>query len=244
MRYIFYIAIIFLGVTMAAGWSIFSNTKVELSRPAIVINDRIITEQEFDRLLNTKPAYSSQEDFIDSVIIKELLIQEAIKHKINKDESFRASVEDFYEQSLIKILMDEQYKQYDPVVTDKEIKKYKTLAGMKVSVLKTIYVKKEDVASGKALETKTINSDFLDLSDTLRFIVLSLEQGQSTKPKKIMEGFVVYTLIKIEPVEIGNSTELQDNNGIIQFIRHGKKEALLAKWVDGLKKNAEIWRRK
>ena len=35
-----------------------------------------------------------------------------------------------------------------------------------------------------------------------------------------------------------------DDDRIVEFIKNGKKEALLAQWIDGLKENAEIWRRK
>ncbi len=244
MRYIYYIIIILVGVSIAAGWGIFSETKVKISKPAIVINDRIITESEFNDLIKSKPPYSSEDEFIDSVIVKELLIQEAIKHKINKDESFRASVEDFYEQSLVKILMDEQYKQYDPVVTEEEIEKYKSLAATKVYILKKIFANKEDIEGNNTLNLKTIELDFLDLSGPLRFTVFNLQPGESSKNLKTIEGFVVYDLVKIEKGNNQKSIMSLNDNKIVEFIKSGKKEALLAKWVDGLKEEAEIWRNK
>jgi len=244
MRYIYYIIIIIVGVTIAAGWGIFSKTKVEISKPAIVINDKIISEQEFDDLLKSKPAYINEEELIDSLIVKELLIQEAIKQNINKDESFRASVEDFYEQSLIKILMDDQFKRHDPVVTDEEIEKYEALSSMKVFISKIIYEKKEDVGKSTNKIIKTIESNFLDLSESLRFTVFNLKPGESSKGIINMEGFVVYELVKTEKIKNKKAIQPLDNNRIIEFIKNGKKEALLAGWVDGLKEKAVIWRRK
>ena len=244
MRYIYYIIFILIGITIAAGWGIFSDTKVELSKPAIVINDRIITETEFDDLIKSKPPYQPEDDYIDSVIVKELLIQEAIKNNINKDEAFRASVEDFYEQSLVKILMDDQFKQYDPVVTDEEIEKYKTLTHMKIFISKMIYAKKEDVEENKSKNIKLIQSNFLDLSGLLRFIVFNLKPGESSKGIAAMEGFVVYNFVKTEQIKDQEKFQPLDNDRIIEFIKSGKKEALLAEWVYGLKEKAEIWRRK
>ena len=114
-----------------------------------MINDRIVIEHEFDDLLKTKPIYYSDNEFIDVIIEKEILIQEAIKRNINKDEPFRASVENFYEQSLIKILMDRQYKEFNPDVSEKEIDKYISLTNMKVVISKMIYEKKENIGGGK-----------------------------------------------------------------------------------------------
>jgi hypothetical protein len=244
MRYIYYIIFILVGITIAAGWGIFSDTKVEFSRPVIVINDRIITESEFGDLIKSKPSYQTEVEFIDSVITKELLIQEAIKHNINKDESFRASVEDFYEQSLIKILMDNQYEKYDPTITDEEIEKYKILASMKVFISKMTYAKKEDVKENKSKNIKTIESDFLDLSGSLRFTVFNLEPGESSKGMETIEGFVIYNLIKTEQIKDQKIIEPLDNDRIIEFLKGGKEEELLAQWVDGLKEKAEIWRAK
>ncbi len=244
MRYIYYIIIIVVTITIAAGWGIFSETKVEFSKPAIVINDRIITETEFDDLIKSKPPYQPEDDYIDSVIIKELLIQEAIKQNINKDESFRASVEDFYEQSLVKILMDDQFKQYDPVVTDEEIDKYKNLSRMKIFISKIIYTKREDVEENKNKNIKIIESNFLDLSGHLRFTVFNLKIGESSKGIAAMEGFAVYTLVKTEQIKDKQTIQSLENNRIIEFINNGKKEALLSEWIDGLKEKAEIWRRK
>ncbi len=259
MRYIYYIVIILIGITIAAGWGIFSDATVKISKPAIVINDRIITEPEFDNLIKSKPSYGNDEEFIDSLIVKELLIQEAIKRNINKDESFRASVEDFYEQSLIKILMDDQFKQYDPIVTDKEIEKYKTLSLRKIFISKLIYASQKDVGENKSKNVKTIESDFIDLASSLKFTVFNLKPGESSKGVTTIEGFIVYNLIKTEEIKdpeaveklnnekLNNdqlNSEQLNNDRIAEFIKNGKKEMMLAEWVDELKEKAEIWRSK
>lgn len=244
MRYIYYIVIIMVSITIAAGWGIFSDTKVEISKPAIVINDKIITEPEYDRLIKSKPSYQADEEFIDSLIVKELLIQEAIKRDINKDESFRASVEDFYEQSLIKILMDDQYKKYNPDVTKEEIEKYKILSQQKIFISKLVYAAKEDIGENKSKNVKSIESDFSDLSDALKFTIFNLKPGESSKGVKTIEGFVVYNLVKTEKINDQDVIDQLSNDRITEFLKNGKKEAFLEAWVEGLKEKAEIWRRK
>ena len=244
MRYVYYIIGILIVITVAASWGRLTDTKVEFSKPAIVVNDRIITDNEFKNLIKSKPSYQAEEEFIDSVIIKELLIQEAIKRGINKDEIFRQSVEDFYEQSLIKILMDNQYEQYNPMVADKEIEKFKTLAGQKIFLSKIIYASKDDVGKNKSKKVKSIESDFLDLSSSLRFTVFTLKPGESSEALKTIEGFVVYEFIKYEKINNKDTIKLPASDRIASFLKNGKKAALLEKWVNGIKENAEIWRRK
>ncbi len=234
-----------VGITIAAGWGIFSDTKVEFSKPAIVINDRIITEQELNHLKKSKRFYRNKEEFIDSLIVKELLIQEAIKQKINKDESFRASVEDFYEQSLVKILMDDQFKKYDPKVSDKEIERYKTFAKTKVFITKLIYKNKADIQKGKPENVQTIESNFSDLSDSLKYIIFNLQPGEKSKIIKAVSGFIVYKLIKTEKIADPGIIDHIDSNSVIsEFIKNAKKEEFLSAWVDSLRTKAEIWRRK
>ena len=244
MRYIYYIIIIFVISTIGAGWGIFPKTKVELSKPALVVNNKIITEQELEQLLKLKSSYQTKEYLIDSLIVKELLIQEAIKQKINKDESFRVSVEDFYEQSLVKILMDDQFKLYDPIVTDHEINNYKTLSQKRIFLSKLIYASKDDIEANKSIHVKIIESDFFDLSETLRFLVFNLQPGESSRAIKTIEGFVVYNLIKTETIKESEFVEQVENEKISEFLKNGKKEAHLVDWVDGLREKAEIWRQK
>jgi hypothetical protein len=73
-------------------------------KAAIIINDKVITLDEFAGM---KPSHDEHRaDFINSLIARELLIQEAQRTGIDKEENFRRSLQGFYEQSLVKVLMD------------------------------------------------------------------------------------------------------------------------------------------
>ena len=83
---------------------------------------------EFEKSLAEQPvpikdSYGSNEKkhFIHSLINKELLIQEAQRLEINREESFRRSVENFYEQSLIKNLMDRKYADLKIKVSERDV---------------------------------------------------------------------------------------------------------------------------
>ncbi|NOX32643.1 MAG: hypothetical protein GXP56_02740, partial [Deltaproteobacteria bacterium] len=182
MRYIYYIIGIMVVFSGLAAYGLF-DTRLEISKPFLSINDRIISKNEFEKMSLRKPSYMSLEQFIDTVIDKQLLIQEAIKMKINKEESFRRSVENFYEQSLIKILLDRKMKSLVVDVTDDEISRYETLLQNKLFLTKTIYPSMKDAQNKTRGTIEKIETDFIDLSGDLKFIVLNLSIGESSKPK-------------------------------------------------------------
>lgn len=79
-------------------------------------------ELEYD--LSYKATAKARKEFLDQMIRKELMIQEAVSRKMDKEESFVQAIEKYWEATLIKNLMEAQIKvvQKNSVVTDQEIK--------------------------------------------------------------------------------------------------------------------------
>ena len=245
MRYIYYIAGIIVIFSGLAAYGLINNTQVEISKPAVVINDRIITESELQGLMKTKPYYMGRDEFVDSLITQQLLIQEAIKQEINKEEPFRKSVENYYEQSLIKVLLDRKLNSLEVAVGQEEIEKYQRLAQSRVIVSKFGYTSIEEAEAGKEQTPQKIESDFVDISDELKYILLGLEKGQSSKPVVSGMGVMVYRLDEIIPKEeVSPGIREMDETRISDFFRDKKREVLMEKWTRELKENAEIWREK
>lgn len=242
MKYLYYIAGILIVFSMLAVYGLL-DTRVEISKPAIVVNDRIITESEFKALLPSKPYYMTDDQYMDSIITKQLLVQEAIRQDINKEESFRKSVETYYEQSLIKILLDRKLNSLKVDVSEEEIKRYQFFSQNKVHISKFIYSGLAEALAGENPIVQKIATGFMNISDDLKFIVSNLEKGQSSEPFVSNSGVIVYKLDDITPMDIGKVQEL-DIEKISLFIEDKKKEVLMEKWSKRLKENAEIWRQK
>ncbi len=242
MKYLYYIAGILVLFSILAVYGL-QDTKVEISKPAIVINDRIITESEYKELLPSKPYYMTEDQFSDSIITKQLLIQEAVKQNINKEESFRTSVENYYEQSLIKLLLDRQLTTLAVDVTQEEIERYHSLSQSKIYVSKLRYQTMAEAVVPNNPILQKIESDFMDISDDLKFIVFTLEKGQSSAPFVTNAGVIVYRLEDIKPLDTGQISKI-DVEKISLFIQEKKKEVLMDEWSKKLKENAEIWRQK
>lgn len=245
MKYIYYILVIMIVFSGLAAYGLF-DTRVEISKPFLSVNDRIISEAEFESALKRKPSYMSREQFAESLIDKQLLIQEAVRMEINKEENFRSAVESFYEQSLIKILVDRKLDSLVVDVTDAEMAKYEELIQSKILLTKFNYPTLKDMQEKTNESIQDIESDFINLSDDLKFTLLSLEKGESSKPKKKgMEGILIYQLKdirKIEKTEAGKSEEF-DVKKVSLLIQDKKKEQLLDEWTDSIRESAEIWRK-
>jgi hypothetical protein len=246
MKYVYYVIGIMVVFSGLAAYGLF-DTRVHISKPLFSINDRIVSETEFDRMLKRKPSYMNREQFIESVIDKQLLIQEAIRMEINREESFRESVENFYEQSLIKILLDRKLDSLVVDVTNDEIAKYEAFLSNKLVLTKMTYPSLRHAREMTNEVVRKIEADFIDLSDDLKFLVLTLEPGTVSKPKmKGMEGVVAFRLdeiLKKEPAGTGTTPEF-DIKRVSLFIQDKKKEQLLDEWTDKIRETADIWRKK
>lgn len=237
MKYIYYIlgimAILTIGIAIR-----FSGLKVEISEPAIVINDRIISKQELDERRKFGSYHSQGKGFLDSVVTREILIQEAVKQGINQEEAFRKSVENFYEQSLIKILIDRKFQSINPTATNDMVNKYTQLSGKTIRLTKFVYRSKEDIQRGSAESTSEVKKDFENLSDSLKYALLFLKPGELSTPEQTETGYVVYRLDSVsaetESEQISNSAQINE------FLVHESKRVQFEEWLNQLKTNANV----
>ncbi len=248
MKYIYYIIAI---VVFVSGLTIYgmSTGHIKISEPYLAINDRVISKAEFDKMLKHKPPYLSREQFIQTIIDRQLLIQQALKMKINKEESFRRSIENFYEQSLINVLLKRKFNSISVDATKNEISRYIYLSDKNITITKIVYPNMKDAKNGTNGVTKKIVSDFRDMSDNLKFILLHLKKGKPSKPEWTSSGIVVYRLDDIKPSKetskLNESPALKqlEIKRISRFIKNEKKAQFLKEWTYKIRGKAKIWRK-
>ncbi len=248
MRYIYYIVAIMIFVSGLAVYGLFSG-HVKISEPYLAINDRVISKAEFEKMMRKKPPHLNRKLFIEAIIDRQLLIQEALKMKINKEESFRRSVQNFYEQSLINVLLDRKLNSISVEATKDEISRYRYLNNKRLILTKVIYPTMKDAKNRKNGVIKKIDSDFRDMSDDLKFILLHLKKKELSKPKWTPSGIFVYRLddIQTEPgtSALNKSPALNqlEIKRISTFIKNEKKSQFLKEWTDRIRGTAKIWRK-
>lgn len=242
MRYIYYIIGIFVLTTAVVAVMNLDRAGIDVSRPAVVINDRIITEAELETLMASKPHDMTDDEYIDSLIMNTLLIQDALDRGINREEPFRRAVERYYEQSLVKALLDRKYGEFDPRVTDAEVAAYQSLSTSEVVVTRAVYASDDAAREGENAAAAIIEEPFRFLSGRLRFILLGLAEGESSEPVDTDRGVAVYTLEEIR--EMQDPPAQDDPEQVRAFIANQKKQKRYAQWMEELREQADIWRRK
>ena len=135
-------------VSFLSGCLCQSSTKAST---AIKIDNVNITADGFERAFKNSPfaaddSSASRRKFLDNYIMRLLILKEAEKTGLAKDPEFLKSVELFWQQSLIKLMLDKKIKEMslDVKVTDKEIGDYykeRKETEFKESVLGQVYDK-------------------------------------------------------------------------------------------------------
>jgi len=239
MRYIYYIFIILFGLSAIIGYEL-RDKGASPKETAIIVNNKVITAEEFNRLYSSKSSDKGDKgDFINSLITKELLIQEAEKEGVDKGEAFRISIQNFYEQSLIKLLMDRKCGCINANVTDDELNRYITLLNAKIYFTVFDFDSIEEAHKGNYRDGESRGVDFEDLSKDMRNSIISLKEGQMTEPVKNREKYSVVRLDKIEHMTSRMPPDLEKEK-IKKMLAKERKEKLLNDWVVDLRKRAAV----
>lgn len=105
----------------------------EQSKPIVTVNEYTISEEGFRSRMASVAYYrgmgalslEDKKDLVDQEIKKELLIQEAMRLGLDKDDSFRQAIEKYWEQTLITTVVKQQMEkiQKNTIVTAEEVNK-------------------------------------------------------------------------------------------------------------------------
>ncbi len=129
-------AVVGIGVLLLGLVACGPDTLVDTKDVAIKVNNAVVSTEEFNEMIKLQ-AYSdpemnlSDEDrkrFVEYIVSKELMIQEAMRLKLDQKKNFIKTIEQYWESTLIRKLLDlktaELRKQV--LVTEDEMKAYYT----------------------------------------------------------------------------------------------------------------------
>lgn len=236
MKYLYFIAGIILAASLALALQLIpSPGKVNLEEEvALVVNDHAITSKELAAAELLQPGRDGAESTVDSVITRELLIQEAKRRGIDREEDFRASIKNFYEQSLVKILLDRQGQQLHNDVTDDHVERYLQLLGATVEL--TMFRPQTNDLLDNSTEEHLL-SRFADLSEDLRCRLAGLKPGERSEPDPSNKDGVSYRLDRVEPLPEGDKTP---RDMIRRLLEDFHKRQLMNSWLNELRNKAMI----
>ncbi len=239
MKYIYYILGFLIIVSVLIGIELKSKRNINKDI-AIIINDRVITSDELKNLYESQQPYKqSKEDFINSLITKELLIQESKKIGIDKEEPFRRSIQNFYEQSLIKQLIDRKISSTSVSVGEEDVNNYINLMNKKYHVSIFNLNSPEEAEKITLLQGEKRVLLFDDMSEEIREKIINLKTGEHTLPIKSGDKYIVIRVDKIEELK-GITISQEEREKIKKVLLDEKKKNLINDWISSMKTKAKI----
>lgn len=221
-----------------------------------VVNGTPIPAKDFEKELSLRAAQDPSfkmtqralEEQLDLMINRKLLIEEAIDRKLSEDERFKTSIRIFWEQTLIRLLMDSLTKEIEQSVnaSDEEVKNYYAKLNSRVS----FRIKRGDdkavvEAARAALEKGTaVEWDeelgpvtFDNLNSPMLEEAFDFKQGESRIFERDGLFFLVYVPLK-ETAAPPAFESIQDK--IKANIKQRKQTDAFEKWFNEKKGKADI----
>lgn len=117
---------------MVIAIAVYGCSKTRHEKDVIRINNFQMTTAEFDELFKEAPASllswerQPRAKLLENLINRKLILQEAERSGLNQDREFLKSIERFYEQTLLKIVVDKKSNEFasQTQVFENEIEEY------------------------------------------------------------------------------------------------------------------------
>ncbi len=242
MKYLNFILLIVITATALSLFFLWPEETMRERDVALTINGHNYSHNSIEAQ-SSQLGYHSDDsgnsaEIVDSIITRQLLLQEAQLQKIDKEESFRESLKNYYEASLIKILLDRQNTKSQVQITEADIDNYILSLGKIVSFTRLEKTPQpgQDVTTINGLATTAL---FDDLALPIRLEISTMKEGSYRILYDNGNESYAIRLDKVEPSS-GKMLETPDRNRIREILlEHGREKEMDA-WLAGLKKRASI----
>ncbi len=255
MRYIYIVIGLILVIVGISGMTLLKK-RTPSSGEAARVNERVITVDEFkeayEEKASTSPVPPDKKEFLDALITKEILIQEAKRLGLDREEPFRRSIQNYYEQTLLKDLTQKKMSDLKVSVSEEEIAAYYANMG-KIYELGFVTEPSEreadeaiahfpaEKASKRRLRIDEIPHEMLDP-------VLSLRVGEVfPKPIPCQKGLLVFKcekgflVFRLESYMITPVPPLaQVHEEIRRTLEEKRRRGELEGWLEGLRNRSRI----
>jgi hypothetical protein len=237
MKYLFILLTIVLAISAATFFFIRPQHPQDKKDILVTINGHDISREDIRKEGRTGSHHESGSDFLDSVISKQLLIEEAQRLDIDKEPSFRKELKDFYEQSLIKVMLERKNASLQVLASDQEIDNYLNGFGMTYTFL---LLKTHGPPSVDTLKSKgqRHSARFEDLSEGLRLALSTLKPGEMAMEFETGNENTAILLEKIEGTVERNASI--DRDRIRNILTEHKRGQLINNWINDLRKKATV----
>ncbi len=236
MKYLFTILAFVVLISVLTLYYLWPSDPVNSQDVALRINGHSMTHEQLNDQ-GRKLGYhgESKEDRVDSVVTRQILINEAQRVGIDKEDNFSKALKDYYEQSLIKVLTDRQLATVTVDVSEADIDRYLSCSG-KIFIFTRIPVEKGQPLEEQGQQNKVL---FDDLSESLRVVLATLKPGESISQFDTGTEVSLIRLDKKKNVE-AVGTVAYDRSRVRELLGNYQRSMKIDRWINSLRKKASI----
>lgn len=164
-------------------------------------------------------------------VTRQILVQEAQRVGIDKENSFRKSLKEYYEQSLVKVLTDRKLAEMKVSVSEDDVDRYLSRFGHVFTFTRF------SIEGGTVQEDSGFQSTVLfgELSVTLRLLIADLNPGESAKQ---FETGTEINLIRLDKIELADAPAVvkSDRSRVREQLENHQRSLQIDRWINGLQK--------
>ncbi len=237
MKYLRIVFAIVLMITIATLFYMWPNRPLEKKDVLVTINGHDVSRNDIQADGFSGSYHQTGAEFLDSVITKEILINEAQKQNIDKEAKFRKELKEYYEQALIKILMERENASIQVKVSDQEVENYLNCYGKTYTFL-LLKSSAPPSLSDLKKEGTPHSGRFEDLSESLQLALAGLKPGERTMEFETGNENYAILLEKIEGTTDKNIAVGKEQAR--KILEEHKRRQKINSWIAGLRKRASI----
>lgn len=240
MKYIYGIIgiILFLSCVM---WGVSSIDSGEApGENALVINERSISFAELQQMWQQKPYhYRDQKEFLDDLVLREILIQEAIVAGIADEEQFKRLIQDFFEQSLVKTLLDRKQLEQHIELSTEILTRFRNARQLRYQLNIFRYPTYAAAQAKENPQTRVMTEDFVAMPESIQAQILNLQPDELSVP--FADGSD-YVRLQITAVESAQQLQITDDSEeeLQQQLRYLLQQQRLEEWIQQLRQQAVV----
>jgi len=177
MKYIYYIFGIIVLLTGLVWGSALLRPPSEPGSDELVVNELRLSSLELQQRWQQRPYHqSTQKEFLAELVSQQLLVDQAIKLGVANEQAFKNSVQTFFEQSLVRTLLERKIAELKIAVSEEEVTAWRQAMNQnyQLTLIRTGRADDETVQAS----SQPLQQAFSLLPDAVKLIVLTLRPGE------------------------------------------------------------------
>jgi hypothetical protein len=233
MKYLFTIFLLVALISAVMLYFLWPHKPVLPQDIVLRVNGHSMSQKQIDAQIPHQGYHG--ENKVESIVTRQVLIQEAQRLGIDKEENFRNALKLYYEQSLVKILSDRKLASIQVDISEKDIDRYLACSGKKFTFTET------PIDQGKMLKEQGQQHTILfdNLSESLRLLLSSLQPGESII--QFATGTEVSN-IRLDKIERDEAVQpvAYHRDLVRELLSNYQRSREMDLWIQTLSKNASV----